>query len=570
MTQPTLASLGEDSGGPLRISRPADDNADQSGASPDVLRELHAEWVRQLRGHVIGWSLLAAASIILLSVVGARTSGPLILFVGLITMQCARTAIDWHKARQIDPAATGATAGALSTAIEREKDQALHRLMLERGAGATWTIASIVIALGVVEWLTAGNVVRTVARAGLIKPLLSEGEWWRLVTAGFVHASLPHLMANVGTLLVIGRVVEACVPRPWLFLTYAVAGVAGNLASWWVTPHASSLGASGAVLGVMGFLLVLAWRRPDEIPKTLRERVFMALVATGYIGALSFGLIDNGAHAGGALAGAAVALVAVPRNRSPIAVTPAPWLPAVGFVSIVAIVAGAAMTTVALADGSTAFTLRRSSGRDTIVPVTSVSAALRRDDKGWYLAVTNGSHRALEAYELTIEGPMMTAHMRRDDCCFAPTEPGPVPPGGVGRVPIDKNGAPEQLGRRVVFSLAMFSDGSFEGSRRARDILRARREQAQREAAFWIGVIDKIAKGDPAAAARRLSVYREVRSGYDDASNAALVALGIPALIASAERDPAGFKEAAALTGAAIAKSQEALAVRLALAKPRP
>ena len=569
MTQPTLASLGGDSGSPLRIGRAADDNVDQSGASPDVLRELHAGWVRQLRGHVIGWSVVAVASIMLWRFASARASGSLLLFVGLITFQWIRAAIEWHKARRIDPVAIGSSAGVETTAVEREKGQALHRLMLERGARATWTIAGIVIALGVIEWLTTGSVARTVARAGLIKPLVSEGEWWRLATAAFVHANLWHLAANVVSFLAIGRVVEACVPRPWLFLTYAVSGVAGNLASWWVTPHASSLGASGAVLGVMGFLLVLGYRRPDDIPKALRERVLMVLVATGYVGALSFGLIDNGAHAGGAAAGVAIALIAVPRRSSSLMPVSSAWLPVLGFISAVAIVAGAVMTTVALADGSTAFTLRRSLGRDTFTPVRSVSGAVGHDDAGWFLAVTNRSSQVLEAYELTIEGPMVTAHMRRDDCCFASSQPGPVPPGGVVRVPIDRNRAPEHLGRRVTFSLAVFSDGSFEGSSRARDILRVRRTQAQREATFWIGAIDRIAAGPPASTASRLSLYRDVRSGYDDASNAALVGLGIPALITSAEQNPAGFVDAAAATRAAILTSREALAERLAQMRQR-
>jgi hypothetical protein len=367
----------------------------------------------------------------------------------------------------------------------------------------------------------------------------------------------------MGALIAAGRIVEARVPRPWLFLTYAVAGLAGNLASWWVTPQASSLGASGAVLGVMGFLLVLGWRRPDDIPKAIRERVWMAVIATGYIGALSFGLIDNGAHAGGAVAGALVGLIAVPRKGSEVAGASSGWLAVLGAISAVGIAAGALLTTVALTDGSSAFTLRRSLARDAVAPIRSVSASVGRDDAGWFLAVTNRSTLALEAYELTIESPLGMAHMRRDDCCFAASEPGPVPAGGTVRVPLDKLRAPAELARRAVFSLAMFSDGSYEGSRRARDVLIARRAQAEKEATFWIGAIDRIAAGPPAAAAKRLSLYREVRADYDAASGAATSALGIPALITSAEQDPSRFADAAAATRAALVKSRDALARRL-------
>jgi hypothetical protein len=118
--------------------------------------------------------------------------------------------------------------------------------------------------------------------------------------------------------------------------------------------------------------------------------------------------------------------------------------------------------------------------------------------------------------------------------------------------------------RRAAFSFAMFSDGSFQGSSRTRDVVMRRRVQAEREATFWIGTIDKVAAGSPADAARRLSIYTEARSKYDDVSLTALAAFGIPELIKAAEQNPAGFSEAAAATRAGLVASRDALALRLA------
>jgi hypothetical protein len=358
--------------------------------------------------------------------------------------------------------------------------------------------------------------------------------------------------------------VVAAAPRPWLLLTYATAAVAGNLASWWLAPGADSLGASGAIMGVVGFLLVLGWRRSDDVPKTVRERTWMTVIAAGFIGALSIGLIDNAAHAGGAVAGAILGLIAVPRSRSEIAGASRPWLSLAGLVSAIVIAAGAIQTTVALAGGSSAVMARRPLSRDTVVPITSVSAAIGHDDAGWFLAITNRSRHVLEAYEVTIGGPVQGGHMRRDDCCFARSEPGPVPAGDVIRVRLDTIRAPALLSKRAVFSFAMFSDGSFEGSSRARDVLIRRRTQTEREASFWIGTIDKIAAGSPADAARRLSIYMEARSKYDDVSFAAMAAFGIPELVKSAGQDPARFHEAAAASRAGLVASRDALALRLA------
>ena len=564
MSQPTLAALGDDSGGPLHLSRTGGSPSDHADASPDVLRRLHEDWVRQLRNQVIGGSLVFAAFILVSRLIDGASSGSLLIFVGLWTARWARTAIEWQRARRSDPITVVSDEIVGETARERGRSETLRRLMSERGAAATWTIAGIIVAVAVIEWLTAGTAMKTVARAGLVKPLIAEGEWWRLVTGAFVHANLWHLAGNVTVLVAVGRIVEAYTPRPWLLATYATAAVAGNLASWWLVPGADSLGASGAVMGVVGFLLVLGWRRRDDVPKTVRERMWMTVIAAGFIGALSIGLIDNAAHAGGAVAGAILGLVAVRRERSEDADQSRPWLAVIGVASALAIAAGAIQTTVALAGGSSAVMARRPLSRDTVVPITSVSAAVGHDDAGWFLAITNRSRRVLEAYEITIGGPVQGAFMRRDDCCFARSEPGPVAAGDVIRVRLDTLRAPALVSRRARFSFAMFSDGSFEGSSRARDVVMRRRVQAEREASFWIRTIDKVAAGPKPDAARRLSIYTEARSKYDDVSLTALAAFGIPELIKAAERDPASFSDAAAATRAGLVASRDALALRLA------
>ena len=564
MTQPTLAALGDDSGGPLHLSRAGGAASDHAGVSPDVLRVLHADWVRHLRSHVILWSAVVAASIVLWSLAGAPSAGSTLFFIALMTATLARTTVEWLRARRSDPIAVVSDEALGETAGDRDRIQTLRQLMSERGCAATWTIAGLLLAVAIIEWLTAGTVLKTVARAGLVKPLVSEGEWWRLATSAFVHANLWHLAANASVLIAVGRIFEAYVPRPWLLVTYATSAVAGSLVSWWLAPGSDSLGASGAVMGVVGFLLVLGWRRPDDVPKSVRERMWMTVIATGFIGALSIGLIDNAAHAGGVIAGAMLGLIAVPRKRSEFAGASRMWLSVAGWISATAITGGAVQAIVALSGGSSAFMARRPLGRDTIVPITSVAAAVGHDDAGWFVAVSNRSRQALEAYEITVGGPVQGGQLRRDDCCFARSGPGAVPSGGVIRVRLDAIRAPALIGRHATFSFAMFSDGSFEGASRTRDLVMRRRVQAEREANFWIGTIDKVAAGPQSAAARRLSIYTEARSKYDDVSIAALAAFGIPELIKVAEQNPAQFADAAAATRAGIVASRDALTLRLA------
>jgi phosphatidylglycerophosphatase A len=178
MTEPTLAALGGDSGGPLHLSRTGSAASDRADASPDVLRALHADWVRQLRNQVIAGSVVLAAFVVVSRLIDGA-SGSILLFLGLWTAQWARTAIEWQRARRSDPSAVVSDEIVGETARERSRSETLRRLIGERGSAATWTIAGVIVAVAVIEWLTAGTAMKTVARAGLVKPLVSEGEWWR-------------------------------------------------------------------------------------------------------------------------------------------------------------------------------------------------------------------------------------------------------------------------------------------------------------------------------------------------------------------------------------------------------
>ncbi len=138
-------------------------------------------------------------------------------------------------------------------------------------------------------------------------PLTAGGEWWRLAAAAFLHAGVLHLALNMWALWDAGRLTERLYGGLPFLLIYLVAGVAGSLASaLWHPEGVVSIGASGAVFGVLGalgaFLAVQRHSVPRQVVLGLRASVLTFMGYALLIGLLVPG-IDNAAHLGGLAAG---------------------------------------------------------------------------------------------------------------------------------------------------------------------------------------------------------------------------------------------------------------------------
>ncbi len=131
-------------------------------------------------------------------------------------------------------------------------------------------------------------------------PLMVAGQWWRLVTAVFLHAGLLHIIMNLWCLFDLGPAVESLFSTTKFIFFYLVAGVAGFVVSFLWSPFGVSIGASGAILGLIG-VLIGASVHHGRLGQDMRSPLWRWLL---YI--LIFGLLfhaDNAAHIGGLGAG---------------------------------------------------------------------------------------------------------------------------------------------------------------------------------------------------------------------------------------------------------------------------
>jgi rhomboid protease GluP len=139
-------------------------------------------------------------------------------------------------------------------------------------------------------------------------PATQDGQWWRLATAMFLHFGILHLALNMWALWDVGRLVERLFGRVRFGVLYLGAGVAGNLLSLVVQGNrAVSGGASGAIFGAYGALLVFLWRERKHVDHREFRWLFGAATVftlfTLILGQVVPG-IDNAAHIGGLVAGA--------------------------------------------------------------------------------------------------------------------------------------------------------------------------------------------------------------------------------------------------------------------------
>jgi membrane associated rhomboid family serine protease len=140
---------------------------------------------------------------------------------------------------------------------------------------------------------------------------VAHGQLWRIVTGGFLHENLLHIGFNMYVLYILGQMLEPVLGRFRFGLIYAVSLLAGSLGALIVTPHSPTVGASGAVFGLMGAAAVEM--RSRQIP--IMQSGVGGLILINLVISFTLPGISWGGHVGGLIGGAITALAIQLGNR---------------------------------------------------------------------------------------------------------------------------------------------------------------------------------------------------------------------------------------------------------------
>ncbi|MDB4683447.1 rhomboid family intramembrane serine protease [bacterium] len=203
------------------------------------------------------------------------------------------TARPWWEARKARAAAMRLTRDQISDQVP----EARFELWMENQRTPFSVLFLVLVVLvGGAQFATPGL---GISEAGLVKPRYAAGENWRLFTAAFLHGNLIHFILNVSALWYLGRRVETLARWPHLAAAFflSIIGAGWATVSW--LPNQTSVGVSGVVCGLLGFLLVFETLHRPLVPRSARRRLAGILVSLIVIGTLGFKFVDNAAHLGG-------------------------------------------------------------------------------------------------------------------------------------------------------------------------------------------------------------------------------------------------------------------------------
>lgn len=185
-------------------------------------------------------------------------------------------------------------------------------------APVTWALLGIISLVFLVQMIHDKSIFgfrESIERVGLVKDIYRGGEYWRLFTAPMLHGGLIHFVMNGLALLYLGKRVEVFARWPHVPMVFLFSALVGGEASARFLA-APSVGASGGLMGWLGFLLVFETLHSALVPRSAKRRLIGGVLMTALIGLVGYRFIDNAAHFGGLLAGMAYAAIVFPKSGS--------------------------------------------------------------------------------------------------------------------------------------------------------------------------------------------------------------------------------------------------------------
>ena len=146
--------------------------------------------------------------------------------------------------------------------------------------------------------------------------LVQSGEIWRIISAAFLHVSLIHLLVNMYSLVIIGTQVETFIGKLKFLFIYLISAIVGSLLSLIFNEvNIVSVGASGAIFGLMGALLYFGYHYRLYLSEAIKNQIIPVIVLNLILGFMVSG-VDNAAHIGGLIGGYLASMAIGIENKS--------------------------------------------------------------------------------------------------------------------------------------------------------------------------------------------------------------------------------------------------------------
>ncbi len=178
----------------------------------------------------------------------------------------------------------------------------------------TYALVIINILLYIIP-LILGNYNIMIGKYCVYGPSIRAGEYYRLITGTFLHANIFHLLFNCYALFVLGSQIESYLGKTKYIIVYFFSAILGSLFSMTFGGDYFSVGASGAIFGLMGSLVYFGYYYRVYLGNVVKSQIIPLILINLGIGFLSSG-IDNSAHIGGLLGGALITVALGVKDKS--------------------------------------------------------------------------------------------------------------------------------------------------------------------------------------------------------------------------------------------------------------
>ena len=269
--------------------------------------------VQEFQQKAIGYS--AAAIVALVVYITFRKDIPFKLAwlaIGALSLEAGRNIKRWWEWSQEQP-----RGGRVHPDRVAELQQETVKVLSDAARARAWFTRGIIASIAVPSILVVfKGLDHAVAVASVDRAAILNGEWWRLLSGTYLHGSFYHFTGNMTALFLYGSILESKATHLRLPLVYLLSCLGGSFASIILPPDVQSIGASGGVVGVIGYLYLFSRRQEIKFPPMFRGATASVFVGLFTAGAIGFWYIDNAGHAGGALTGIVLAALTVDAARN--------------------------------------------------------------------------------------------------------------------------------------------------------------------------------------------------------------------------------------------------------------